>query len=106
MSLRYILTRHGDLRSNDFCLLARFVVMEVFRKAWRGWKRLARGIARVQTLILISGFYLVILAPLGALLRAFGWDPLDAGGKRRARTSNWKRVAESDPLIDSLHRQS
>lgn len=80
--------------------------MNVLAKAWEAWKRFARGFARVQTLVLITVLYFIVIAPLGTVLRVFGWDPLEARRKRRARETNWKPVADSEPSPDSLRHQS
>ena len=76
------------------------------KKFWTGWKRLAHKVARVQTIILITIFYFLILVPLGALFRMFGWDPLEAKGLQSGRTSNWKEVTPKSPELESLRRLS
>ncbi len=78
----------------------------VLKKLWNGWKRFAHKVARVQTIILITIFYFLILVPLGALFRLFGWDPLEARGFNSKKPSNWKKIAAATPDLESFKRQS
>ena len=77
-----------------------------FKKFWTGWKRFAKEVARVQTIILITVFYFLILVPLGFLFRLFGWDPLETKGFKQKKTSNWKEITVKSPDLESLKRQS
>lgn len=77
-----------------------------FKKLWNGWKKAAHKIARVQAKILVTLFYFLILVPVGALFRVFGWDPLASRGFRSSKTSNWKDVAPKDQSLESLKHQS
>ena len=78
----------------------------VLKKIWNGWKRLAHKVARVQTTILLTSFYFLILAPLGALFKLFGWNPLETRGFHSPKSSNWKKIATAAPDLESLKRQS
>ncbi len=78
----------------------------LFKKLWNGWKKVAHKIARVQTKILVSLFYFLILAPLGALFRVFRWDPLESRGFRSSKPTNWKEVASKEHTLESLKHQS
>jgi hypothetical protein len=78
----------------------------VLNKFWNGWKRFAHRFARVQTLIFITIFYFLILAPLSALFRLFGWDPLETKGFKSKKPSGWKPVKDKSPDLSSLKRQS
>lgn len=42
----------------------------------RGWMRLAHAISKVTTPIVMGVMYLVVIAPVGVLRRAFGGNPL------------------------------
>jgi hypothetical protein len=75
-------------------------------KLWAGWKRVAHKIARVQTIILITIFYFLILAPLGGIARLFGWNPLETNGFKLHKLTNWKKTAMPSPDLESLKRQS
>lgn len=76
------------------------------KKFWSGWKKVAYKIARIQTKILVSLFYFLILAPLGALFRVFGWDPLESRGFRSSKPTNWKDVTSKEQTLESLKHQS
>jgi len=78
----------------------------LFKKLWNGWKKVAHKIARVQTKILVSLFYFLILVPLGAVFRVFGWDPLESRGFRSSKPSNWKDVTSKKQTLESLKHQS
>lgn len=79
---------------------------KVLDRVWRGWKRIARTIGRANTIVLLTLFYFLVIAPLGALMRLFGWDPLLSRSKARASATNWQPVEHGSPDIDSLRRQS
>ncbi|HEX2897654.1 MAG TPA: hypothetical protein VHP63_06360 [candidate division Zixibacteria bacterium] len=79
---------------------------DFFKKLWNGWKKVAHKIALVQTKILVSLFYFLILVPLGALFRIFGWDPLDSRGFYSSKLTNWKEVTSKEHTFESLKRQS
>ncbi len=50
--------------------------MDFLRTLWKGWKAFAHALGRVQTVILLTLFYVLILTPTGLLLRLFGKRPL------------------------------
>ena len=77
-----------------------------FRKLWEAWKRFARAFGRVQTVILLSLFYILVLCPAGLLFRLFGWDPLRSRQSRAESGSNWQDVAGGEPDPDSMRRLS
>jgi hypothetical protein len=79
---------------------------KLLKKIWTGWKKIAHTIGRVQTVIILTLFYFLILAPLGALFRLFGWDPLVTGGFNSSKKSNWQEVGIKSPDLESLKRQS
>jgi hypothetical protein len=75
-------------------------------KILHGWKKFARRVGRIQTIILVTLFYFLILAPIGALFRLFGWDPLLTRAVNSKNMSNWKEVTDKSPDFESLKRQS
>ncbi|MCK4302485.1 MAG: hypothetical protein KAW91_06905 [candidate division Zixibacteria bacterium] len=78
----------------------------LLRKTWAAWKKAALRIARFQTALVLTLLYFAVLAPLGLLLRLFGWDPLQVGSRHRKRATNWKEVRVAEPELDSMRRQS
>lgn len=79
---------------------------KVLLKIWSGWKKIAFKIARFNTIILTSLFYLLLLAPMGAVMRLFGWDPLQSSRRRFEGKTNWKIIEDGEPTIESMHHQS
>ncbi|MGH8016107.1 MAG: hypothetical protein ACREBV_07950 [Candidatus Zixiibacteriota bacterium] len=77
-----------------------------FRKFLDGWKKFAHRLGRIQTVILITLFYFLILAPFGGLFRLFGWDPLKSRGFRSTTPSNWTDSNPKSGDLESLKRQS
>lgn len=47
----------------------------MLRRLWEGWKRVGRAIGNFQARLLLTIFYVVLIAPLGLLVRVFG-DPM------------------------------
>lgn len=81
--------------------------MKIFlKKIWEGWKKVAIVIGRVNTVIIMTVFYFLIIAPIGLIFRLFGWDPLQVRKKQRLKGSNWKKIADSEPDIETMSRQS
>ncbi len=79
---------------------------ELLRITWAFWKKAAMKVARFQTAMVLTLLYFAVLAPLGLLLRLFGWDPLQVGSRHRKQATNWKQVRTAEPELDSLRRQS
>lgn len=79
---------------------------KVLKQIWNGWMRFARTVGRVNTVVLLTLFYFLILSPFGAIMRLFGWDPLQLSRKARQAGSNWREVTDGSPDIESLGRQS
>ncbi len=75
-------------------------------RIWAGWKEIAFKFARLQTNLLLTLFYFLILAPLGLLFRLFGWDPLESRARNFAKITNWRAVSQGEPDLDALRRQS
>jgi len=73
----------------------------VWRRAWEGWKRVAHAVGVVQTRIVLLILYLVIVLPIGLLVRLFS-DPLRL---RQPPGTNWIRVPRRSPSLESAQRQ-
>lgn len=77
-----------------------------FKNLWERWKIIAKAIGRFNALVILTLFYFVILSPLGALFRLFGWNPLKSGQKEHQKDTNWQPVENSQPDTEALKRQS
>lgn len=51
------------------------------------WFRFSHLLGWVNTRILLSTLFILVLTPLGIVMRLFGWDPL--GRRRRPATAGW-----------------
>ena len=79
---------------------------KVLRRIWAGWKKIALKFARFQTNLLLTLFYFFVIAPLGLLFRLFGWDPLESRARNLKKGTNWRTVAQSEPDLEAMRRQS
>ena len=79
---------------------------KVLKNIWEAWKRLAHKIGRVQTIILLTIFYFIIIVPLGSVFLVFSWDPLRVHRRSRKAQSNWLEVDTGEPDLESMRRQS
>ena len=77
-----------------------------FKQIWEKWKKIAKIIGRFNTRVILSVIFLLILAPLGSVMRLFGWDPLERSRKKHTKSSNWQAVKNPEPDLESLKRQS
>jgi hypothetical protein len=74
---------------------------EVLMKAWRGWLRVARVIGHVQTRILMTVFYFVVMALFAIAVRLFT-DPLGL-----KRSGSWRALAGAPaiPTVEAARQQ-
>ena len=63
----------------------------------RWWRRVGHALGWVNTRILLSLFFFLVLTPVGVIMRLAGKDPLD----RRGRGSTWKAYGQR--LRDPRH---
>ena len=75
----------------------------VLGKIWNGWKRFGRALGRVNTVILLTIIYFLILSPFGLVMRLCTWNPLRGA---KDKNTNFVRIKDSRPDYDSLKRQS
>jgi hypothetical protein len=55
------------------------------KQLYRGWMKFADALAWINTRILLTVIYYLVVTPTGAVMRLFGKSPLDADG-------NWRRA--------------
>ena len=76
--------------------------MRALKQLWVGWKRVAEKIARVQTVILLTLLYVLLILPFGIVASLFG-DPLRI--KRAGSTSLWQPRGTPPANLDAARRQ-
>ncbi len=65
---------------------------------WQRWKRLAHRAAEIQSIVLLTGVYWVLVAPIGALQKI---------GRRPPTGPEWKRRPPAGAVsIEDARRQS
>ena len=75
----------------------------LWRRAWEGWKRVAKKIGNFQARVMLMILYFVVLAPLGIVFR---WtvDPL--GIKPSTGYAGWRpRPDEQGTPMERAHQQ-
>jgi len=76
--------------------------MRILKRLWPGWKREAEKIVRVQTLILLTLLYIILILPFGIVASLFG-DLL--GIRRAAGSSLWRPRGTPPADLDAARRQ-
>ena len=76
--------------------------MNIFKRMWEGWKRIARKIGDFQARVILTIFYFLILAPFTLIVRAS--DPL-ALGKARQHHGWIPRPPSDRPTLETAARQ-
>lgn len=69
----------------------------------RGWMRFAKALAVVNTAILLTIAYVVIIGPLSLFVRLFGKDFL--GAKQTDRPSLWQDRDHVEHTLEIARRQ-
>ena len=70
-------------------------------RTWNGWKWIARRVADFQGRVLLMALYLVLVAPVGLVLRLVT-DPLR---RRRPQKTNWTPRDAAPITLDEARRQ-
>ncbi|MDF1564396.1 MAG: SxtJ family membrane protein [Deltaproteobacteria bacterium] len=61
------------------------------------WMKLGHVLGRINAYILLTLLFFLVFAPLGLLMRLFGWDPLQRRLERDAPSYWVKRAPPGDP---------
>lgn len=69
-------------------LLAAAVAPALLRPVYRGWMRLGEALAWVNTRILLTLIFFLVVTPIGLVMRLFGRSPIATG----RRDSYWTDV--------------
>jgi len=70
---------------------------------WTGWKKFAHALGIVNTTILLSVSYFVIMGLVSVLSRIFGADFLDK--RMRKKSSYWHKREPLDTSLEACRRQ-
>ncbi|MBV9865011.1 MAG: hypothetical protein JO316_06650 [Abitibacteriaceae bacterium] len=76
-------------------------------RAWAGWKRVARIIGNFQARVILSVLYVVLIAPLGLVVRLVS-DPLHLRHKTPSQSSSdtyWLPRLKPNDTPDEARRQ-
>ena len=82
------------------------IMKKLFKNIWARWKKVAHVIGRFQTRVLTTIFYFVVISPVGLVMRAFGWDPLEVHRSKAKRDTNFRPIKQDEPNSESMRRQS
>ncbi len=75
----------------------------ILKRAWNGWKKIARKIGDFNARVILTIFYFILLLPFALLIKIFT-DPLEIKNKT---PKGWhKRVEKDDiPTLERAERQ-
>ena len=74
-----------------------------WRRLYSLWMKFARILARVNTTILLTLVYFLIIGPIAIVLKAFGKDLLDRKAERRS--SYWYDKGQEKPTLERSYQQ-
>ncbi|MCK6554153.1 hypothetical protein L6Q96_06150 [Candidatus Binatia bacterium] len=75
--------------------------MGLARATWERWKQIARAIGVVQTRLLMIAFYVVLVLPLGLVMRLVS----DRLHLRRPKNGNWLPHRQEPQSLETARRQ-
>ncbi len=76
--------------------------MPTWRNLWEGWKVIAFKIGLVQSRILLTVLYVIVVAPFGIMVRVFS-DPL--GTRRTGRNTYYLATESRARGVEDARRQ-
>jgi len=77
--------------------------MKAFLKgAYRGWMMFAHGLGRVQTYLILSVFYLIIVGAISMVYRVFVGDPLRQ--KHADGISDWEQKPRTNVSLSEARQ--
>ncbi|HEV8306238.1 MAG TPA: SxtJ family membrane protein [Methylomirabilota bacterium] len=76
--------------------------MPLLRAVWAGWVRIAHAIGRVQSRVVLTVLYFVLLGPFALGVRLLA-DPLQL--RRRPGGSHWLPRAASPASLEAFRKQ-
>lgn len=75
-----------------------------FKRIWSGIKAFSKKVAYVQSLIILTLFYFLVIGPFSITLRVFGKDLLDKRWKDN-KTSYWVKKEKVEVNLENARRQ-
>ncbi len=72
-------------------------------KIWAFWKRFARKLAIIQTTVILTIFYFLVMGIFAAVIKLLRKDLLDK--KWKQNKSFWKEKEKTFPTLESAKRQ-
>lgn len=75
-------------------VLAGLAAPSLLRGPNRIWSRFAQGLGWINSRVLLTVFFFVVLTPVGFLLRLFGWNPFRPAARATSWTSYPARQAD------------
>jgi hypothetical protein len=75
-----------------------------FKKIWSGIKIFSRKVAYVQSLIILTLFYFLVIGPFSIALRVFGKDLLNKRWKDK-KSSYWIKKERAEVNLENARRQ-
>jgi hypothetical protein len=75
--------------------------MEILKKLWEGWKKIAHKIGNFQARVILLIFYFIVLAPFALIIKRS--DPMRL---RKSSEHGWQiRPEENSPTPEKMIRQ-
>ena len=76
----------------------------LFKKIWSGIKAFSKKAAYVQSLIILTLFYFLVIGPFSIALRVFGKDLLNKRWKDK-KSSYWIKKEKIEINLENARRQ-
>ena len=79
------------------------MIKRVWQRIYRGWMAFARALGHVNTILLLSVFYVVVIGPASLVFRILRKDPL----RRRldSAASYWLAKEQDAHSLENVRRQ-
>ena len=79
--------------------------MSVLKRLYQGWMAIAGRFGGIQTVVLLTFFYFLLMGPISAFSRLSGADYLDKRHLDRGRTA-WRDAESSPPDLERAKLQT
>jgi len=75
-----------------------------FKKLWSGIKAFSRKVAYIQSLLILTLFYFLVIGPFSIVIRFFGRDLLNKRWKDK-KASYWVKKEKIEVNLENARRQ-